>query len=247
MRSSAAVAIVLSISAATALVVSGPAAPAVRNAAPPPVRRVAPPLPLHPFSRRAIVLGAPLAALACAPALPAQAAGVPSQEELSRLATGYGQLLYLLENWEAETTVCIKGCVGKSENCGCVRNPIIVQEYMGYKDMRDPLFKADQLMIRAEPLVSEQAKLEKYSAAIDRWVEKADEGNVMAYVSSWGEANPGGGQDNIAAYLEKSRKEVVESAEILKTICQLLELPLPGPINPKAGKGGSKSNAVAPR
>ena len=77
--------------------------------------------------------------------------------------------------------------------------------------------------------------------------EQVTNANTMAYTSSWGEANPGGGQDNIAAYLEKSRKEVVESAEILKTICQLLDLPLPGPINPKAGKGGSKSNAVAPR
>ena len=53
------------------------------------------------------------------------------------------------------------------------------------------------------------ADFERYNAAMDKWTEKADAGNVMAYVSSWGEANPGGGQDEIARYLEKSRKEVV--------------------------------------
>jgi hypothetical protein len=44
---------------------------------------------------------------------------------------------------------------------------------------------------------------------MEKWNNKADSGNVMAYVSSWGEANPGGGQDTIALYLEKSRKEVL--------------------------------------
>ena len=46
----------------------------------------------------------------------------------------------------------------------------------------------------------------------------------MAYVSSWGEANPGGGQDEIARYLEKSRKEVVDSANLLKTILDCLKI-----------------------
>ena len=47
----------------------------------------------------------------------------------------------------------------------------------------------------------------------------------MAYVSSWGEANPGGGQDEIARYLEKSRKEVLQSANLLKTIMDILGIP----------------------
>lgn len=48
----------------------------------------------------------------------------------------------------------------------------------------------------------------------------------MAYVSSWGEANPGGGQDEIARYLEKSRQVVVKAAGLLKEICGYLEVPL---------------------
>ena len=65
----------------------------------------------------------------------------------------------------------------------------------------------------------------RYGALVDRWAEKADNGNIMAYVSSWGEANPGGGQDEIARYLEKSRKEVLQSANLLKTIMDILGIP----------------------
>ena len=145
----------------------------------------------------------------------------PTEEELKRLVYGYQRLQYLLDNWEKETTVCIKGCKGAYESCGCVRDPVIVQSYMGYKSMEDPLFRAGDLMLRANTLVSDQ-NFEAYNTAIEKWNNKADMGNVMAYVSSWGEANPGGGQSEIDRYLKKSRTNVVESAELLKTIIDLL-------------------------
>ncbi|KAL1528646.1 hypothetical protein AB1Y20_010019 [Prymnesium parvum] len=160
--------------------------------------------------------------------------GEPSDRELQRLALGYKRLKYLLANWEAETTVCIRGCKGKYENCGCTRDPLVVQAYMGYKSMNDPLFRAGDLMLRASSRIESDEDFEVYNTAMERWNNKADSGNVMAYVSRraptcshlccvrWGEANPGGGQDEIARYLEKSRKEVVESAEILKTIIDCL-------------------------
>jgi hypothetical protein len=150
--------------------------------------------------------------------------GEPSPEELRRLQLGYQRLQYLLDNWELETTVCIKGCKGKAENCGCIRDPIIVQEYMGYKSMNDPLFKAGSIMQRAATLVDDK-NFDAYTETFEKWNLKADSGNAMAYVSSWGEANPGGGQDEIARYLKKSRDEVVESAQILKKILDYLELP----------------------
>ena len=156
--------------------------------------------------------------------VPALTKGEPKPEELRRLVLGYQRLQYLLTNWEKETTVCIKGCVGKYENCGCVRDPLVVQAYMGYKSMNDPLFRAGDLMLRASTLVTSDADFERYNEAMERWNNKADAGNVMAYVSSWGEANPGGGQDEIARYLEKSRKEVVESANLLKVILDCLGL-----------------------
>jgi len=148
--------------------------------------------------------------------------GEPGEEELQRLVQGYKRLQYLLTNWEAETTVCIRGCKGKYENCGCTRDPVVVQAYMGFKSMNDPLFKAGDLMLRASSLVKTDEEFERYNAAMEKWNNKADAGNILAYVSSWGEANPGGGQDEIARYLEKSRKEVVESANLLKTIIDCL-------------------------
>lgn len=125
--------------------------------------------------------------------------GEPGPEELKRLAFGYQRLDYLLQNWEKETTVCIKGCQSKTyEGCGCQRDPIIVQSYMGYKSMDDPLFRAGDLMLRASSLVESDSDFEKFTIAMEKWNNQADDGNVMAYVSSWGEANPGGGQDEIA-------------------------------------------------
>jgi len=150
--------------------------------------------------------------------------GEPGTEELQRLAFGYQRLQYLLDNWEKETTVCIKGCKGKYESCGCVRDPVIVQAYMGYKSMEDPLYRAGDLMLRASSLVQTDAEFERYNDAMEKWNLKADSGNVLAYVSSWGEANPGGGQDEIARYLEKSRKEVVESKKLLKVILDCLKV-----------------------
>ena len=132
----------------------------------------------------------------------------------------------LLSNWQKETPVGIKGCKGKYENCGCTRDPIIVQSYMGYKSMNDPLFKAGDLMLRASSLCKTDADFERLEGLMDKWHKKADAGNIMAYVSSWGEANPGGGQDEIARYLEKSRKEVVESANLLKAVMDLLGVPV---------------------
>ena len=107
---------------------------------------------------------------------------VPTDAELQRLSLGYSRLTYLLDNWEKETTVCIRGCVGDRANCGCVQDPIVVQGYMGFKSMNDPLFKIDQVMLRAQSLVSD-ADFDRYSAAIDRWVEKADEVYVSPHIS----------------------------------------------------------------
>ena len=74
-----------------------------------------------------------------------------------------------------ETTVCIKGCKGPYEACGCLRDPIIVQSYMGYKSMEDPLFRAGDLMLRASSLVKSDEEFEKYTIAMEKWNNQADE------------------------------------------------------------------------
>ena len=63
--------------------------------------------------------------------------------------------------------------------------------YLGYKDMKDPLFKAEKTMRRLEYLVPADRETE-YIEAVEKFSEAADEASGMAYISSWGEANPGG-------------------------------------------------------
>ena len=48
--------------------------------------------------------------------------------------------------------------------------------------------------------------------------------NELAYTSSFGEYNPGGGKEQIAKYLELARKEVIESRDSLQTIIKLLNI-----------------------
>jgi len=92
--------------------------------------------------------------------------------------------------------------------------------------MEDPLFRADKTMIRLQALIppnDKQAELD-FQDAIDTWLEKAEEGNGMAFISSWGEANPGGGRDRIALFIERSKKDVIESKDSLATVIRVLKL-----------------------
>jgi len=151
------------------------------------------------------------------------AATTPSSIEKAdkeNLIKGYQRLSYLLQNWDKETTVCGKkndGIVWEE----CDRSPEKVMEYLGFKSMKDPLFKADKAIKRLQALVSEEND-DEYQEAYQSWIQHSEEGKDMAYVSSWGEANPGGGLDVKAAYIERSRKEVEEAQRSLATIIRLL-------------------------
>jgi hypothetical protein len=46
----------------------------------------------------------------------------------------------------------------------------------------------------------------------------------MAYVSSWGEANPGGGKDRVELFIERAKKNVIVSKESLATVIEILGL-----------------------
>jgi len=63
-----------------------------------------------------------------------------------------------------------------------------------------------------------------YLEAMEKWAEKADEGSGMAYVSSWGEANPGGGKDRVAYFIERSKNDVIACRDSLGTVLRILGL-----------------------
>ena len=72
-------------------------------------------------------------------------------------------------------------------------------EYLGFKSTNDPLFKAETTMMRLKDLAGDR-EVEFYEA-VDAFSQNAEEANSMAFVSSWGEANPGGGKDRVRCKL----------------------------------------------
>jgi hypothetical protein len=71
----------------------------------------------------------------------------------------------------------------------CTKTPLRVQEFMGYKSITDPLYKIDKVLIRAGPLV-DPSDFEDYFDAVEQYRATADATALLAYTSSWGEANP---------------------------------------------------------
>ena len=99
----------------------------------------------------------------------------------------------------------------------------ILSNRSGYKSMNDPLFRADKTLIKLQRIVPDEYDAQ-YQDALDTWMEKAEEGSGMAFVSSWGEANPGGGKDRVELFIERSRKDVVEAKDSLGTVIKILGL-----------------------
>lgn len=143
------------------------------------------------------------------------------KEDKENIASGYKRLSYLLDNWEKETTVC-----GRSDNpyIGlCERTPEKVMEYLGYKSMKDPLFRADKTLSRLQTLVDDDDYVE-FMEAMEQFNEKAEEASNTAYLSSWGEANPGGGKDRIEFFIERSKKQVETARDSLGIVMKLLKI-----------------------
>lgn len=46
----------------------------------------------------------------------------------------------------------------------------------------------------------------------------------MAYTSSWGEANPGGGKDRVEYFVERAKSNVVDARDALGEILKILDL-----------------------
>ena len=144
-------------------------------------------------------------------------------DDKEKLKKGYERLNYLLDNWEKLTTVC-----GRTDNPyqgknGCERSPLVVMDYMGYKSMNDPLFKADKTLKRLSSQVPSDDSVD-YLEAMEKWGQAAEEANGMAYVSSWGEANPGGGKDQVERWIERSKNNVVDARDSLGTALRILGL-----------------------
>uniref|UniRef100_A0A7R9U856 Imelysin-like domain-containing protein n=1 Tax=Pinguiococcus pyrenoidosus TaxID=172671 RepID=A0A7R9U856_9STRA len=148
----------------------------------------------------------------------AKPANALSSSDENRLRTGYKNLNYLLENWDKETTKC--NAAG-----GCVRTPDNIRYYLGMRSTTDPLFQVEKLFIKAGADIDGEDG-ERFEDALNEWNRHVEQANIMAYTSSWGEANPGGGQDRINQFATKAFNEVQLARDALGTMVDVLNVSL---------------------
>jgi Ca2+ transporting ATPase len=146
----------------------------------------------------------------------AAAAGGPTKEDLERIKVGYRQITYLLDNFEKETTVC-------RENGGeCKRDADPVRRALGLRTIDDPLFQIDKVFSKVKNMDLDPDQLEAFFEASESWNSALNMSNSMAFISQFGEYNPGGGKDEVLKYLNESKKQVVVARDSLKTIMDCL-------------------------
>jgi len=177
-------------------------------------------------SRREFFGGATMAAaasvgfLATANPLPSMAASggaPPTREELNRIKVGYEGIEYLLANFDKETTIC-------RENGGeCKRDAEPVRRYLGLRSTTDPLFQIEKVFNKVKYMELEDPdKLETFFEATEEFNSAINLSNSMAFVSQFGEYNPGGGKDEVLKYLNEAKKQVVTVRDSLKVIIDAL-------------------------
>lgn len=152
------------------------------------------------------------------PVSPAMAAAgaPPSEADIERLKLGYQGLEYLLDNFEQETTIC-------RENGGeCKRNADAVRKALGLRSTTDPLFQVDKIFEKVKYMNLDEDKLEPFFEATEDWNSAMNMSNSMAFISQFGEYNPGGGKDQVLKYLNESETQVTLAKKSLKTIIDAL-------------------------
>lgn len=175
------------------------------------------------FSRRQFVTSSVMGGLTTSvavltPTQPAHAAVVPTKDELERIKTGYQDINDLVNNFEAYTTVC-------RENGGeCKRNPDAIRRALGLRSTTDPLFQIDKVFAKVKNMDLDPDSLEAFFEAAEEWDSAVSMSNSMAFISQFGEYNPGGGQDTVLKYLNESKTQVLAAQKALKTIIDVLNL-----------------------
>jgi len=185
-------------------------------------------------SRRGVVQGLLTAGLLAVPADGALAKSkVVTQEDLSRLASGYKDLVYMMDNWNTVTRDCRFANEKRQETLQsgvqspnkCKANPDEVRKYMGMRALDEKLFNTQQLFVDIENQDFVDKKDEdRYSDAVEEFEKHKRQASEWAYSSSWGEANPGGGRDKVEDYLLRSKAEAALATKSLGIIMDCLHL-----------------------
>ena len=167
--------------------------------------------PPSALSRRAALAGAAAAGVAASWPLGAQAA--QDTKDLTRLVKGLKDITFLLDNWDQET---IDPTTGKD-------SPDRVRYFLGLRTTDHPLFQVEKLLVTAQDRINDD-DFEKWVAASEGFNSACAKVNELAYTSSFGEYNPGGGAALVRKYLLLAKEEVVVAQTSLTTMIELLKL-----------------------
>lgn len=108
------------------------------------------------------------------------ASGAPTQAELDRIKEGYRQIVYLLDNFESETTTC-------RENGGeCKRDAEPIRKVLGLRSTTDPLFQIEKVFNKVKYLDLDPDKLDAFFEASEDWNSAMNMSNSMAFISQFG-------------------------------------------------------------
>lgn len=128
-------------------------------------------------------------------------------------------LLFNISPILLETTTC-------RENGGeCKRDADAVRKALGLRFTTDPLFQIEKVFEKVKNLDLDIDKLEVFFEATEDWNSAITMSNSMAFISQFGEYNPGGGKDEVLKYLNESQKQVILAKSALEKILDSLDVP----------------------
>ncbi|GMH49321.1 hypothetical protein TrRE_jg869 [Triparma retinervis] len=155
-----------------------------------------------------------------------------------KLIEGYKSVTKLLDTWVESTTNC-KTSNDNPYKGNCDRTPVKVMDVLGYKSTTSPLFNMEKTLIKVSTggeldkvlakrygndVEKIKAEESRFQVAADSYLQSADEGSGLAYISSWGEANPGGGKDRVELFIERARNDVLTAQKNLGIMVDVLDL-----------------------
>ena len=113
-----------------------------------------------------------------------------------RLRAGYDGIEALLKNWDKETFIKCgqEGQVTLAAECD--RDANKVPAALGLKSTDAPLFKVEKLFKAA---ITPDVDIDAWNLATEQFVQHSTSAQEYAYTASFGEYNPSGGKDQVAA------------------------------------------------
>ena len=96
--------------------------------------------------------------------------------------------------------------------------------YFGLRTTDHPLFQLDKLFNKAQGKLPDDVDFEAWIEATEGLASQIAKINELAYTSSFGEYNPGGGKEQVRKYLLLCKEQVEASKGSLETIVKLLKL-----------------------